>query len=237
MNGTVLIQTGDAQLFLLLKYILGQEGFLATPSGGAESTLRLSGLSRFDAIFIDFSAGPSEGMRALSRLRSIPMCKDTPVGVFLDPVTEVVTEQLRSLRVDLTISRPFDPGLLLGFLRAIAASKRPSSKENAAPDVLRFEDIDLDPASRRVRRAGHIVNLTALQFRLLEHLMRNPDVVLSRSDLISAAWPVDVEVEPRTVDIHISHVRRSLKQFGVDVIRTVRGGGYALEATHENSRS
>ncbi len=229
MNGTVLIQTGDVQLFLLLKYIFGREGFLSTLSANTGNTIRLSSAARFDFIFVDSSAEPQEGIHALRQIRSIPTCRDTPVGVLLESSVDAMAEDAHPVDADLTISRPFDPDQLLSFLRELAPCSVSQSTEHRPSHALRFSDIEMNPASRKVWRGGQLVELTALHFRMLQYLMENPGIILSRADFIAAAWPADAEVDPRTVDIHIGHIRRSLKRFGIDVIRTVRSGGYVLE--------
>lgn len=235
MNGTVLVQTGDVQLFLLLKYIFGKEGFLSTLSASTGNTVRLSRVERFDFIFVDCSAELHEGMCALQQIRSIPTWKDTPVGVLHDAAAQPPAGAVCSRDASLAISRPFNPEQLLNFLRGLAPASGPQGIERQYSHVLRFSDIELNPASRKVWRAGRVVELTALQFRMLQYLMENPGVILSRADFIATAWPADVELDPRTVDIHIGHVRRSLKRFGIDVIRTVRSGGYALESGDNGS--
>jgi two-component system phosphate regulon response regulator PhoB len=105
----------------------------------------------------------------------------------------------------------------------------------AAAEQIYRHDIEMNVPRVRVTRNGNIVSLSALQFRLLLHLMKMPDVVHSRDDLIAAGWPPEAEVEPRTVDIHIGHIRRALNRYGPDVIRTVRSVGYALDALAQPS--
>jgi len=76
----------------------------------------------------------------------------------------------------------------------------------------------------------HEVVLGPIEFKMLRYMLENPERVLSRDELIKAAWPRNVFVGPRTVDVHISRLRRIFRQFSrADMIRTVRLGGYALE--------
>lgn len=95
--------------------------------------------------------------------------------------------------------------------------------------ALTFLDLELDVTSYLVRRNGHPIHLTPTAFRLLLHLMKDPHRVYSRPELKNAAWPDAVHVGPRTVDVHIGHLRAALNQAGgLDLIRTVRSVGYAL---------
>jgi two-component system phosphate regulon response regulator PhoB len=90
--------------------------------------------------------------------------------------------------------------------------------------------VKLDVSSRRVLVRGTPVNLSPIEFRLLSALVGDAGRVLSRAELIAAAWPQPVFVEPRTVDVHIGRLRRALKRvLGRDVIRTVPKEGYAFD--------
>ena len=92
----------------------------------------------------------------------------------------------------------------------------------------------LDMAAYVVRRNGQVIHLAPTEFRLLVHFMRNPRRVHSRSELQSAAWPQDIHLGTRTVDVHVGRLRQALRTAGgPDPIRTVRSVGYALaeEAT------
>ncbi|ULJ74301.1 winged helix-turn-helix transcriptional regulator [Rhizobium gallicum] len=96
-------------------------------------------------------------------------------------------------------------------------------------ELLAFQDIELDLASHRVCRNGRTIHLAPTQFRLLEHLMRNPYRAYSRDELQNAAWPRAVHIGPRTIDVHIGNLRAALnRDSDRDLIRTVRSVGYAL---------
>jgi len=114
---------------------------------------------------------------------------------------------------------------------AIGAISDHSSPGGGVPaqKLLTFLDLEVDIICRRVRRNGRTVHLTPTAFRLLHHLIKDPRRVFSRDELKNAAWPHDVHVGPRTVDVHIGHLRVALNQGGgQDFIRTVRSFGYAL---------
>lgn len=130
---------------------------------------------------------------------------------------------------DLVLQRPFDPSRLLLFLRQLRSDRLVEHAPESPGNLLTFADIQMNLATVKVMRAGRAIPLTALQFRLLRRLLQEPARVRDRDDLISACWPAHVEVEPRTVDIHIGHVRRALARFGPDLIRTARGQGYAMK--------
>ena len=94
---------------------------------------------------------------------------------------------------------------------------------------LSYAGIEMSLDTYSVRRKGHEIRLGPIEFRILRHLLQNPGKVFSRTDLIGAAWPENIHVEERTVDVHIGRLRKSLNSVsGADVIRTVRSAGYAL---------
>ena len=97
-------------------------------------------------------------------------------------------------------------------------------------EVLEYTDIRMDLARHRVTRQGKSIHLGPSEFRLLRVLMERPTRVFSREQLLDRAWGRDVYVESRTVDVHIRRLRKALNISGSkDIIRTVRGSGYALD--------
>ena len=91
--------------------------------------------------------------------------------------------------------------------------------------MLRHEDLELDPATRQVRRAGQEVHLTPIEFDLLAYLLARPGSVFGRDQLLADVWGYSGGAGPRTVDSHVRALRRKL---GEDVLRTVHGVGYGL---------
>jgi two-component system phosphate regulon response regulator PhoB len=95
---------------------------------------------------------------------------------------------------------------------------------------LTFHDISMDLSAHRVVRNGRPVHLGPTEFRLLEFFMQHPRRVFAREEVLDAVWGRDIHVEPRTVDVHIRRLRKALNGTGeMDVIRTVRAAGYALD--------
>ena len=96
--------------------------------------------------------------------------------------------------------------------------------------MLTFADVTMDLAAHRVRRNGRDVHLGPTEFRLLRHFMQHPGRVFSREQLLDLVWGHDVYVEPRTVDVHIRRLRKAMNEDEeLDLIRTVRSAGYALD--------
>ena len=117
---------------------------------------------------------------------------------------------------------------LIARVRALlrrASPDRVASRLNAG-------DLELDRQSWRVHRGRRTIHLGPTEFRLLEYLMAKPGRVFSRAQLLDSVWGLSVEIDERTVDVHVGRLRKALSQDGEpDPIRTVRGAGYAFDET------
>ncbi|NTJ63159.1 response regulator transcription factor [Agrobacterium rhizogenes] len=222
MDFRVLIHLNDAQKFLLLRHILAIEGFRASSVVSFEEMASELSDGLVMAVIVDGSiseVSPSN-LLALKRIRP---------KALITVLCDQHDHRFDATGADFVLSRPFDPAHLIGLFRRfrVDALIELGGVECDA-NFLRFADIEMNTVAARVRRSGKEVALTALQFRLLRYLLQDPETVRSRAELIAAAWPAVADVEPRTVDIHMGHIRRALRKFGPDLIRTVRTQGYAL---------
>ena len=124
------------------------------------------------------------------------------------------------------LAKPFDFGELLARLRALAR-RGPTERGT----VLRVGDLELEPATRRVRRADQPVSLSTKEFQLLEVFMRHPDEVLSRYQLLEGAWDMGYENRSNVIDVYVRNLREKVdRPFGVQTLETVRGAGYRLKS-------
>ena len=127
------------------------------------------------------------------------------------------------------IAKPFSPRELIARVKAVLRRARPSLLQ----DVLKFHGLTLNPETMRVQRDGYDIRLGPKEFRLLSVLIERPERVFSREQLLDMVWGHGVYVEERTVDVHMSRLRRALNRSKnaerkPDIIRTVRGTGYSL---------
>jgi two-component system phosphate regulon response regulator PhoB len=225
MEFRILVLSHNVQMFLMLQHALAIEGFSASLVTSSEDVTREMRDENVRAIIIDHSSSERE-FGDLVPLKAMP---GEIAVVLLCNQTGDSDRPFSDTDVDLVLIRPFDPIHLIEFLRRKRLdSLIEKGGAAAAANVLRFADLEMNTAAARVRRNGSNVPLTALQFRLLRYLLQNPEIVQSRETLIAAAWPTNVDVEPRTVDIHIGLIRRALRTSGPCLIRTVRTRGYAL---------
>ncbi|MDH5412106.1 MAG: winged helix-turn-helix domain-containing protein, partial [Alphaproteobacteria bacterium] len=160
------------------------------------------------------------------RIRRDPATHDLPVIMLTARGEEA--DRIRGLETgaDDYVTKPFSPAELIARVRALLRRARPA----IGADELTAGDIVMDLAAHRVFLGGSEVELGPTEFKLLRHFMEHPGRVYSRDQILDAVWGRDINVEDRTVDVHIGRLRKSLRAAtGRDPIRTVRGAGYSLE--------
>jgi DNA-binding response OmpR family regulator len=127
--------------------------------------------------------------------------------------------------------KPFALKELLARLRALT---RRSSDQPKSP-ILQVADLTLDTLTRRVKRGDKIIELTAKEFAVLECLMREPDRVLTRTQIADHVWNYDVYNQSNVVDVYIKNLRRKIDDgFALKLIHTVRGAGYRISAEYQD---
>lgn len=220
----ILVCISDAQFFLFLRHILANEGFEADLLMKPDEIPGRGPGANVAAVVLEGGRDPNDSNIWMDcvrdRLPHVPLIVFARRGrPHIPPLQQW----------DLLLEPPFDPAALIHFLRRLRYDHLVEPVESGTESVLEFADLRMDLAAMKVKRGDKVVPLTALQFRLLRHLLLQSTSVCNRDDLIQNCWPPDVEVELRTVDVHVGQIRRVLMEFGPDIIRTVRGSGYALD--------
>ncbi len=229
MKPLILICTADADFYLLLSHILEVDGFASVLADTIEETFLLAAEKQPEAAILDCQPDSFSGAEVCERLKQDPQTQDIPVVALIGAGAETQHVDLLKAGVDESFIRPVAPAKLLGFLQTNLAEHPLSDDASEGGKFLNYGDIEMSLVHYRVSRGGQDIHLGPIEFRLLHHLLQNPGQVFSRDELISAAWPENIYVELRTVDVHIGRLRRALATVeGTDVIRTVRSAGYAL---------
>lgn len=229
MKPLILICSQDAEFYMILNHILAVEGFASALARDGDEMLELAGDTQASAGILDCRAFNAMA-EVCSRLRQDARTSALPLIASIAPGAESHHVALLKSGVDESLVRPFAPAKLLDCLRSRLSGGRLLGSRSEGPAPLSYGEIDMHIDAHHVRCNGREILLGPIEFKLLRHLLENPGKVLTRDELIEAAWPGNVYVGPRTVDVHISRLRRSLKQSSnLDAIRTVRLGGYALE--------
>jgi two-component system, OmpR family, phosphate regulon response regulator PhoB len=177
-------------------------------------------------VLLDWMLPLVSGIEVCRRIRRSAETRSLPVIILTARGEE--TDRVRGLDsgADDYVVKPFSPSELVARLRAVMRRAQPDTAQN----LLQFADVEVDTAAHRVSRSGRPIHLGPTEFRLLRYLIGHPGRVFSREQLLDAVWGRDVYVEARTVDVHIRRLRKALNVDGaVDVVRTVRSAGYALD--------
>jgi two-component system response regulator MprA len=224
-NGSVKILVVDDEPAVResLRRALQLEGYDVELAGdGAEALEVLRNGNGVDAMVLDVSMPRLDGLEACRRLRS----EGSTLPVLMLTARDAVADRVAGLDAgaDDYVVKPFALEELLARLRALLRRLGPQEGE-----VLRFADLELDPATRFVRRGGEPIELTRTEFSLLELFLLNPRQVLTRSVIFERVWGYDFGFGSNSLDVYIGYLRRKTEQGGRPrLIHTIRGVGYAL---------
>lgn len=219
----VLVIDDDVELCSLLKEFLGREGFEVNCIHDGERGLDAALSGKYQLAVLDVMMPGADGFSVLRRLREksrLPVLMLTARGEDFDRIIGL------ELGADDYLAKPFNPRELAARIRAIlrraeaAATPGPSGE---APLVV--NGVELDASRRSVSRGGREIELTTIEFDILQALMRAAGRVLSRDDLMERLYQRKATPFDRAIDVHVSHLRRKLEVEG-PVIKTVRGIGY-----------
>ena len=219
----ILVVEDDAPLAKIVKKSLESGGHTVDVAVDGQEGLDLGRQRSHDAVVLDIQLPKVNGMDVCRKLRedgnAVPIIMLTARGAVADRIDGL------DAGADDYLPKPFSLAELQARLRALSRRGRPNGTE-----VLEAGPLTLDPAARELRVNGAAVEMTGTELALLEHLMQNAGVVLSRDQLREHVWGDGPEPTSNVVDIYVPYVRRKLRAAGVtdDPIRTVRGLGYAF---------
>ena len=226
----VLIVDDEASIRTLVTANLERSGYTVLQAeDGAQATERLQ--DKPDLILLDVMLPDIDGFELCKILRQ----KTSAPIIFLtardDEIDKIVGLELGA---DDYITKPFSPREMVARVRAVlrrAHENLDTMRHDSLEDVLRIGDLELHHARHQVTRDGKILELTPKEFELLEYLMRNAGIALSRDQLLDAVWGSDYFGDNRIVDVHVRHLREKIERDPAkpDYIITVRGVGYRFE--------
>lgn len=230
MRPLILIGSTDSDYFLLLEHVLDVEGFETIFGRSVEEIVYLATECHPYAILLDCRTASFSASQACQHLKKEPRTAGISTIALIGPGAESQYDDLLKAGIDENFVRPIAPARLLDFLRTRARGNRSFFKKATSDVSLSYAGIEMNAETRRVSRNGIDIHLGPIEFRLLQHLMRNPERVCGREELVANAWPRNIHVEPRTVNVHIGRLRKALRLDGsADPIRTVRSAGYTLD--------
>ena len=178
-----------------------------------------------DAILLDWMLPGQSGLALARKWRGEPRTKGVPILMLTARGDEPDKVAGLDAGADDYITKPFSTQELLARIRAVLRRRAPEQVN----ETVTIGDLVLDGATHRVTWRSHALKIGPTEFKLLHYLMRHPERVHSRSQLLDKVWGDHVFIEERTVDVHVKRLRESLGAAGV-LIETVRGAGYRLAA-------
>ena len=227
MEPLILIVEDEPPLVEVIKYNFESAGFRTTvASDGNEALFQAEELLP-ELIILDWMLPERSGIEVCRELRKRKSTKATPI-IMLTARSEEI-DKVKGLEngADDYVVKPFSPKELIARSKALLRRTKPGFVENK----LFYADLEMDLEAHRVFRNGNAIHLGPTEYRLLNVLLERPTRVYSREQLLDRVWGHDIYVEERTVDVHIRRLRKALDgNDGKNLIRTVRGGGYSLDA-------
>jgi two-component system, OmpR family, response regulator MprA len=224
MNAQILIVDDDSRVTGALRRTLAYEGYQVSVAGNGEQALMLAHTKPPDLVILDLMLPGIDGLEVCRRLRSA----GDSIAVLMLTARDAVVDRVAGLETgaDDYLVKPFALEELLARVKALLRRHNPS---DIAREVLLFEDLELDMATRQARRGDRRIDLSTTEFELLALFLRNPRLVLTRSLLMDRIWGNDFEGGPNVLEVYIGHLRSKLEQNGEKrLIQTIRGAGYVL---------
>ena len=219
----ILVVDDEAAIRQMVTSYLEKEGYTVFSAHDGPSGLQAARTHKPDLIVLDIMLPGMDGLEMLTHLR-----RESDVYVIMLTAKTEEMDKIIGLSVgaDDYVTKPFSPRELVARIKA-ALRRLQGGSGATKKNILIFEHLRIDTASRKVWVDGEEVELTATEFDLLQALAEHGGMVLSREQLLEKVWGHDYYGEIRVVDVHIGHIRQKL---GQDFIATVRGVGYRFEA-------
>ena len=221
-KGTILIIDDEKDLIEMVRYNLDKDGYDVISATDGQTGLEIAQRHKLDLIVLDVMMPNMDGLEVCRRLRSDPRTGRIPLIMLTARATEADRIVGLELGADDYVTKPFSPRELVARVKAIL---RRTATQGEPESLIRHGDLQIDVTRHEVTFGGKSVSLTATEFRILQFLASKPGRVLSRDDIIDAALGRDANVFDRTIDVHITAIRRKLGR-GADQIETIRGFGY-----------
>jgi len=221
----ILVIDDDVELCGLVSEYLGPEGFQVEAVHDGRMGLDRALNGNYLLVVLDVMLPGMNGFDVLRNMRDksrIPVLLLTARGEDVDRIVGL------EIGADDYLPKPFNPRELVARIRAVLRRTAPGSSGDGVPEAVKVGDVELDPATRTVRQNGKPLDLTSVEFNLLEVLLREAGRVVTRERLVDSVLSRKFSPFDRSIDMHVSKLRKKLGDgdAGDDHIKTVRGVGY-----------
>ena len=225
MNGRILIIEDEPSIIQLVQHNLEKNGFIVSSSLNGNDGLKELKKFQPDLLLLDWMLPDLSGIEICKSIRKDNSFKSLPIIMLTAKGEE--EDKIKGLDsgVDDYLTKPFSFNELKSRIKAVLRRSNPNTVSNN----LTYDDLNLDRIEKRVYRDDQEIQLGPTEFRLLEFFLVNPKRVYSRDQILENVWPNNVNVESRTIDVHIRRLRKSINiKNKKELIRTVRSSGYSL---------
>tara|TARA_A100000164_G_C21747497_1_gene695362 strand:+ start:170 stop:850 length:681 start_codon:yes stop_codon:yes gene_type:complete len=225
MNGKIFIIEDETSIIQLVQHNLEKDGFIV--SSAINGNEGLKDIKKFEPnlLLLDWMLPDLSGIEICKSIRKDTSFKNLPVIMLTAKGEE--EDKIKGLDsgADDYLTKPFSYNELLARIKAILRRSDPKT----VSDTLECDDLRLDRLEKRVFRDTIEIQLGPTEFRLLEFFLTNPKRVFTRDQILENVWPNNINVETRTIDVHIRRLRKSINiNNNKELIRTVRSSGYSL---------
>ena len=222
MTEKIFIIDDDFDFQKYVKDLLGDNGYVVTTATQGSTAIRLLNKTLPDLVLLDLSLPDMEGESVCKEIR-----KDYPdIPIIILTAKNSTVDKVRGLNIgaDDYVTKPIVPEELMARIKA---RLRPQNKNQG---YLKVDNLELDPKKVEVRRDGKLIPLTPHEFKLLELLMNNKDIVLSREQILNRIWDYSMDVESRVVDVYMGYLRKKIDNgYKKPLIHSIRGFGYTIK--------
>ena len=227
MSANIVTVEDELPLITLLKYNLEKEGYKVKNAETGQEALQLIKSTLPDIVVLDWMLPDFSGIEVCKQIKRDKKLKTIPV-LMLTAKSEAEDKIIGFENgVDDYLTKPFNNKELILRIKSLLKRSKPSLLE----DLAIFKDLKIDRITRKVFRDDKEIKLGPTEYKLLDFLIKSPQRVYSREQLLNNVWGENINVETRTVDVHIRRLRKAINiDKKNDLIRTVRSSGYSLDS-------
>ena len=226
MKAKIFIVEDEPSIVQLVKYNLEKQNFKVLVSNNGEEGLQEIKKTEPDLILLDWMLPDLSGIDICKALRKDTKFKNVPIIMLTARSQEEDKVLGLNVGADDYLPKPFSNLELIARVNALLRRSKPSVTE----DVVSFQDLKIDRLQRKVFRGNVEIKLGPTEYKLINFFVKNPSRVYSREQLLENIWTSSINVELRTVDVHIRRLRKEINLPNTkNLIRTVRSAGYALD--------
>jgi two-component system phosphate regulon response regulator PhoB len=226
MDAKVFLVEDEQSIITLVEYNLKKEGFKVLVSCNGEEALHEIKEQEPDLVLLDWMLPDLSGIDICKSLKKDKKFQDLPIIMLTAKGQEEDKVAALNAGADDYITKPFGHAELVARINALLRRSKP----RVAEDKTVYEDLVIDRIQRKVFRKKVQIDLGPTEYRMIDFFIKNPKRVYSRDQLLTNVWPDNINVENRTVDVHIRILRKAINLDGTkELIRTVRSAGYSLD--------